>query len=330
MSIVIPAPQGAMRLQVANEKNLRIVFLGTPKFSVHALRALMNTGWPIAAVVTAPDRPVGRRAVMTPSPVKAAAQGLGLTIYTPGTLKDEVFARQFQELRPDLCVVVAYNKIIPATYLQTPRLGFLNIHPSLLPLYRGPSPVRSAILDGCAGTGISIMLLDADVDHGPIVAQEAWTIPQGTDAAFCEDELFRLGAELLTKTLSEYVGGHIIPQPQDHAQATFTHKFTRTDGRLDWTQPAERINDRIRALGDNPGTWTTWDDKSLNIFFTHVIAQTFPARPPGTVFLHEGHLAVACGSHALALEELQLEGGTRQSARDFRNGHASFVDAVLA
>jgi methionyl-tRNA formyltransferase len=329
MSIVIPAPQKSIRLIVASEKNLRICFFGTPLFAVPALRALASHGWPLAAVITAPDKPVGRRMLLTPSPVKTAAQELGIPVLTPQTLKDDDFFTAFSELRPDVCVVVAYGKLIPERYLKVPRLGFLNIHPSLLPAYRGPSPIQGALLDGCASTGVSLMLLDNEMDHGPVLTQIPWVIPGGADYPFCEDMLSRQGAQLLVDTLPGYIQGTIVPVPQDHALATTTAKFTRQDGCLDWTQSASRINDRIRALASNPGTWTLWEGKTLNILHAHIVTEAVPTHPIGTVFSHAGMVCVSCGDGALALETVQLEGSTRQSVRDFVNGRPTFIGALL-
>jgi methionyl-tRNA formyltransferase len=287
-------------------------------------------------VVTAPDKPVGRRLVLTPSPVKTAALELGLPVATPATLKDDAFWHEFSELRPDLCVVVAYGKLIPKRYLDAARLGFVNVHPSLLPAYRGPSPIQSAILDGCSSTAVSIMLLDEDMDHGPVLAAEPWVIPSGFDTPMAEDELSRLGADLLARTLPGYTEGTVVPQPQDHARATFTKKFVREDGKLDWTQDAVRVRDRIRALGDEPGTWTVADGKILNIFHAHLAEGAIPATPPGTVFMHARQVAVRCGSGlpagqagALILETVQPEGGKRMPARDYANGHPAFIGSVI-
>lgn len=329
MSIVIPVPRSIDRQYAAVPQNLRIVFFGTPHIAVPSLRQLREDGWPVSFVVTAPDRPVGRRMLLTPSPVRTAAEELGIPVRTPATLKDESFRTEFADLRPDLCVVVAYGKLIPKHYLDIPRLGFVNVHPSLLPAYRGPSPIQTAILDGCAATGVSIMLLDEDMDHGPILAAEPWVIPSGFDAVAATDELGRLGADLLARTIPGYVRGEIVPQPQNHAAATFTRKFTRDDGRLDWSRPASELNDRIRALGANPGAWTLWDGKTLNIIHAHVIPGNAPRHPAGTVFLHAGTVAVACQESALALETVQPEGGSRMSARDFANGRPSFVGSVV-
>lgn len=330
MAIFVEAPKSIVRLTAAIERQLRIVFFGTPLFAVPTLRRLHADGWPIEAVVTVPDKPVGRRMVMTPSPIRTAATELDISVYTPQSLKDEDFWATFENMKPDLCIVVAYGKLIPRRYLDIPRLGFLNIHPSLLPAYRGPSPIQTAILDGCASTGVSIMLLDEEMDHGPVLAQESWTIPAGFDAALCEDELSRVGAEVLSRTLEGYVDGSIVPKVQNHTLATTTHKFERADGHLDWKQSATAINNRIRALSANPGTWTTWNDRTLNIVHAHVFDGPVPTSPPGTVFVQNAQVLISCGVGALVLESIQLEGSTRQSARDFVNGRPQLIGSILA
>lgn len=326
MPIVIDAPRPAVNLVNASGGQASLVFFGTPAFVVPVLRRLVADGWPVVTVVTAPDAPVGRTRTLTPSPVKQAALELGLRVLTPQKLDDAFFAA-FAQLRPELCVVAAYNKIIPARVLNQARRGFINVHPSLLPAYRGPSPVRSAILDGATRTGVSIMLIDEQVDHGPILAAEPWEIPGGFDASTCEEELFRLGADLLARTLPPYLAGTLVPQPQDDAAATFTHKFTREDGRLDWSQPAKALADRVRALNPNPGTWTTWNGKTLNIL---------SARPtdgngtPGMVSRVSGDIIVCCNEGSLTLEVMQLEGSKPMDASAFINGRADFIGATLS
>lgn len=267
----------------------RIVFFGTPEFAVPSLKKLSG----VVGVVTAPDKPLGRKQVLTPSPVKTTALDLGLPVFTPATLKDTAFFETFKNLKPDLCIVVAYGKLIPQKYLDVPQLGFVNVHPSLLPAYRGPSPIQSAILDGCASTGVSIMLLDAEIDHGPVLAQESYTIP--TDAYFpqVEHDLAKLGASLLKTTLDK----QFEPQEQDHANATFTKKFTREDGKIDWSQPAITIYNRIRALAGNPGTWTVVNGKTLNILRAHI------------------------ADNKVAPDLVQLEGGKPMDWDAFLRGH---------
>lgn len=332
MPLIAEAPKPVIRLSVAGRQTSRIVFFGTPMFAVPALRALHKSGWPIAVVVTAMDKPIGRRMLLTPSPVKSVAQELDIPVITPATLKDDGFLAQLSSLKPILGVVAAYGKIIPKSILNIFPKGILNIHPSLLPAYRGPSPIQAAILDGLKETGVSLMVLDEEMDHGPTLAQQKWAIPSGADYPFCESELSRLGANLLIDILPGYLAGSVEPMPQNHAKATSSYKFTREDGRIDWTAPASVVHNKIRALAANPGTWTTWNNRILNIFYAHPTSLTSDLKPsakPGTIFLHSEELAVACGQGALAIETLQLQGSTRQSAKDFLNGHSAFVDSRL-
>jgi methionyl-tRNA formyltransferase len=327
MAIYVDVPRGIDRITTEVQRHLRIVFFGTPKFAVPALRLLVQRGWPIAMVVTAPDKPVGRRAMMTHSPVFGTATESNIPIRTPANLKDDAFFLEFSELRPDLCIVAAYGRLIPARFLAVPRLGFLNIHPSLLPAYRGPSPVRSAILDGRSSTGVSIMLLDEQMDHGPILAQEPWTIPSGFDAPACEAELASLGARLLVDTLSGYADGTIVPMPQDESRATFTRKFTREDGRLDWHLPAETLYNHIRALAAEPGTWTTWRGKTLNILSARMASGR--SDTPGSVSHRGDGIAIACQDGFLMVERLQPEGGKTMDAHAFANGHPEFIGSEV-
>lgn len=327
MPIFVDVPRGMNRIVMDAQQRVRMAFFGTPGFAVPALRALIAHGWPVELVVTAPDKPVGRRAVLTPSAVSVAAGELGIRVRTPVNLKDESFWAEFSEFRPDVCIVAAYGKLIPKRYLDTPRLGFLNIHPSLLPMYRGPSPIQTAILDGATTTGVSIMLLDEEMDHGPIIAQETWDIPGGFDAGACETELARIGAGLLLRILPSYADGSTIPAPQDHAAATFTHKFTRADGRLDWNLPCQAVYNRIRALGDEPGTWTTWNGSVLNIIAAHP-APTQHA-PEGRVVRTEDGIGVGCQTGILMVDRVQPEGGTAMDATAFANGRPEFIGSSV-
>lgn len=329
MAIFVDVPRGIDRVVAAVQQRLPVVFFGTPSFAVPSLRSLVARGWPVSLVVTAPAKPVGRRLLLTPSPVATVAEELGCEVRTPSSLKDEAFIHEFTEVRPELCVVVAYGKLIPPQMLAVPRKGFVNVHPSLLPLYRGPSPIRTALLDGRTETGVSIMLLDEEMDHGPVLARETWRIPAGFDAPACEDELARLGADLLTRTLDGYVAGSVTAQPQDHANATFTRKFNRDDGHLEWTLPAAALVNRIRALARNPGTWTTQNGVALAIHHAHRAPDGAPAHPPGTVFLFGKDVCAAAADGAVAVETVQREGSSAMAARDFVNGHPDFIGTVL-
>jgi len=282
-----------------NDK-LNIVFFGTSEFAVPALEILIRENYNIVAVITAPDKPAGRKKTLSPSPVKLKAESLSLKVLQPATLKDEVIFENFKNLNPDLCVIAAYGKIIPKKFLDVPRHGFLNIHPSLLPKYRGPSPVQTAILDGATQTGVTIIVVDEEVDHGPILESRKWKVESGKRYKELEKELAELGAKLLIETLPKYVSGKVKPVPQDHSQATFTRMFTREDGRINWDNSPDKIYNQIRALNPEPGAWTVWKDKVLNIKKAKLIDEK------------------------LKLEIVQMEGRKEVPFKEFLNGYPDF------
>src|SRR3989344_2446912 len=282
-----------------NDK-LNIVFFGTSEFAVPALEILIRENYNIVAVITAPDKPAGRKKTLSPSPVKLKAESLSLKVLQPATLKDEVIFENFKNLNPDLCVIAAYGKIIPKKFLDVPRHGFLNIHPSLLPKYRGPSPVKTAILDGATQTGVTIIVVDEEVDHGPILESRKWKVESGKRYKELEKELAELGAKLLIETLPKYVSGKVKPVPQDHSQATFTRMFTREDGRINWDNSPDKIYNQIRALNPEPGAWTVWKDKVLNIKKAKLIDEK------------------------LKLEIVQMEGRKEVPFKEFLNGYPDF------
>ncbi len=290
-----------------NDK-LNIVFFGTSEFAVPALEILIRENYNIVAVITAPDKPAGRKKTLSPSPVKLKAESLSLKVLQPATLKDEVIFENFKNLNPDLCVIAAYGKIIPKKFLDVPRHGFLNIHPSLLPKYRGPSPVQTAILDGATQTGVTIIVVDEEVDERTdtnkcfkaILESRKWKVESGKRYKELEKELAELGAKLLIETLPKYVSGKVKPVPQDHSQATFTRMFTREDGRINWDNSPDKIYNQIRALNPEPGAWTVWKDKVLNIKKAKLIDEK------------------------LKLEIVQMEGRKEVPFKEFLNGYPDF------
>ena len=317
-------------MKIENSK-LKIVFFGTPEFAIPALNSLVNFGYNIVAVVTQPEKPVGRARVITPSPIKKIALEKNIEVFEPHNLKqDEEFLKKFEHLNPDLCVVVAYGKIIPKKYLNIPKFGFINIHPSLLPKYRGPAPIQTSILNGDQETGVTIMIVDEEIDHGPILAKREFSIskadasptllvgvPAGSPTQSrrglqfpnykeLEKKLAELGAELLIETLPKYINGEIEPKTQNHGQATFTKMFTREDGRINWGDPPEKIYNRIRALNPEPGTWTIWKGRIINIKAASVKTSTSQGKP------------------TLGIEIIQTEGKRETPFREFLNGHPDF------
>ena len=329
------------------ENHLKIVFFGTSDFTVPALKSLLNFGYHIAAVVTQPEKPAGRLRVTMPSPIKKLALENNIPTLEPHNLKnDEEFFKNFKHLKPDICIVASYGKIIPSRYLDVPKYGFINIHPSLLPKYRGPSPIQTAILNGDTETGVSIMLIDEQMDHGKIVSSIKYQVLRDKNYKETEEELSKIGAELLIDTLPKYISGDIKPQEQNHSQATFTKMFNREDGRIDWGKPAEEIYNRIRALNPEPGTWTLLrqgsrlakayggarvggQSKTLNIKTVQISNNNCDDKTPGFVEKLNGDIAVATKKCYLILKQIQLEGGKEMDAKSFVNGHPDFLGSVL-
>ncbi|MFI5205988.1 MAG: methionyl-tRNA formyltransferase, partial [Candidatus Paceibacterales bacterium] len=291
---------------------MKIVFFGTPDFAVPALKLLIESGYNISAVFT------GR------GPINTLTREQKIKVFQPASLKkDDAVFEEFKNLKPDICIVAAYGKILPQKFLDVPRYGFLNIHPSLLPKYRGPSPIQSAILNGDKETGVAIMVVDAEVDHGPILKDTTYALQPTTYYKEAEKDLAEIGAKLLLESLPEYLDGGITPREQNHGQATFTKMFQREDGKINWNKPCDQIYNQIRALGTEPGTWTTWKGKILNII---KVERGSPSEDPGDAQTAVEHLrgdegqapvvvkinndvAVATKKCYLILKSIQLEGG---------------------
>jgi len=238
-----------------NNTNIKIVFMGTPQFAVPCLLKLKEADYNLIGVITQPDKPTGRQQKLTPPPVKIEAQKLNLPIYQFNKLDQEAI-KKIKELNPDLIIVVAYGKILPAEILALPPHGCLNIHPSLLPHYRGPSPIQTAIFKGEKQTGITIIKLDQKLDHGPIIAQETFDILNDDNAESLSNNLACEGAELLIKILPDYLENKIKSQPQDDSQATFTKIITQEDAKINWRETPPEIDCQIRAFYPSPGAWT--------------------------------------------------------------------------
>ncbi|TSC91041.1 MAG: methionyl-tRNA formyltransferase [Parcubacteria group bacterium Gr01-1014_2] len=236
--------------------------------------------------------------------------------------------QDFKNLKPDICVVAAYGKIIPKEWLEVPKYGFLNVHPSLLPKYRGASPIQTTILNGDAETGVTIILMDEKVDHGPIIAKSKIQISKSKNYRQLERELAELGAELLIEILPKWTNGKIKPKEQNHSGATYTKKFSWIDGKIDWSKPAVEIDRQIRALNPEPGTWTLWKSRVLKIFNVQTVKSKL-SEAPGRVMNIENQILVKCGLDVLILKEIQLEGRKLLSIKDFINGHKDFIGSEL-
>jgi methionyl-tRNA formyltransferase len=315
----------------AVEPELRVVFMGTPEFAVPALKALVLNQYEVVAVYTQPERPAGRGRAPGLPPVKNAALEAGLEIVQPRSLKDAEEVAKLAAYRPDVIVVAAYGKLLPPPVLDTPQHGCLNIHPSLLPKYRGASPVAAAILAGDAHTGVSIMLLDHGLDTGPVLSREKVEILPGDTTGTLTGRLAEVAARMLPGVLEGWVRGEITPGPQDKAQASYTRPLTKEDGEIDWRQPAVEIWRRVRAFQPWPGAFTRWRGKRLEI----TAAAPLPGNgnlSPGTVVAvdREGaSLGVVTGDGVLGLVMVQQEGKKALSSSEFLRGQRQFVGAVL-
>ena len=294
----------------------KIIFFGTPEFAIPSLQKLIETGFSVEAVVTTPDEPTGRKGAPTLPPVKVFAQEKGLKVLQPLTLKDDSFFEEFTKINPDICIVVAYGKIIHQRYLDIPKYGFVNIHPSLLPRYRGPSPIQSAILNGDSETGVTLMRIDQEMDHGPLLKQIEYQISKEKKYEEIEKELAEIGAQILVDALPDYLNGKIIPQEQDHNQATFCKKYERPDGRIDWSKSAEQIYNQIRALNPNPGVWTTLNNKTLNIFEAEIVDYNSQEK----TIKEKSRLLIRAFDKYVSPTLLQLEGKKILPIKDFLNG----------
>ncbi|MEK7194784.1 MAG: methionyl-tRNA formyltransferase [Patescibacteria group bacterium] len=310
-----------------NQKQ-RIVFFGTPEIAAETLRTLRKAGFNIIGAVTQPDKPTGRQGALTPPPAKVTAQELSIPVFQPATLRDGVFLNQLRELRPDLCIVISYGKIFPPEFLNAVPLGFINVHYSLLPKYRGASPLQTAIMNGDKESGVTVALLEPEVDSGPILDQKKIAIPGDLYYEDLLKEYGKEGAKLLVTTLNKYLSGKIKPQPQDHSQATLAKVFTHDDGRINWSRPADQIYNRIRALGQEPGVWTTWNGETLKIIKASLINEENNA-DVGTVIMHNDQIAVPTSYGLLALEIIQLAGGRAMSVKEFTNGRKDFIGSKL-
>ncbi len=297
----------------------RVVFMGSASFSLPALRVLLEEGYEVVAVVTTPDRPAGRSRRIRPGPVKAFALENGLPLWQPETLRTPDTWERLRALSPQVIVVAAYGEILRPEVLALPPRGCLNLHPSLLPRWRGPSPVAAAILAGDRETGVTLMQMDAGMDSGPILAQEVLPLSGQERQGELSARLAEMGADLLRRTLPAWLAGKIAPQPQEEGRATYCRPLRREDGRVDWTRPAAHIERMVRAYDPWPGTYTFLHGRRLHIWRATARPETLPF-PPGTAHLDGRRLLVTTGEGSLSLEEVQWEGKRRLPIREFLLG----------
>lgn len=313
---------------------IRMVFMGTPEFAAVMLRALLEKEYNIVAVFAQPDRPAGRKQELTAPPVKAIAVSAGIPVEQPDRLDDDAITK-IRAFKPDLIVVAAYGKILPKEILEIPGFGCVNVHASLLPRWRGASPVQNALIEGDGETGVSIMLMDEGMDTGAILSQQSLAIAPEDTSETLLNRLGDLGSALLLETLPLWIRKKIEPREQDSSLATICQLIEREDGRIFWNESAEAIWNRYRGLSPWPGVFTFWkrtDGEFVRLKLEKISAQkTDPATKHrfGEVFETGEHVAIRTGKGLILIDEIQPSGKEHMSARDFVNGHPDFIGSVL-
>jgi methionyl-tRNA formyltransferase len=302
---------------------LRIVFCGTPEFAVPSLRRLAERPeFSIEAVITQPDRPRGRGQHVSSSPVKEAALELGLHVYQPETIKSESSQDFLKRVAPDAVVIIAYGQIIPARLLTIPRLGWINVHGSLLPRYRGAAPIHWAIANGETVTGLTTMQIDAGMDTGPTLLRREVAIGPDETAPELAARMSDVGADLIVESLLQFDRGELALAPQDEKNATYAQILKKEDGRIDWTKTAPQIYNRMRGFTPWPGSYSTFRGKTCHLGGHPETSGAAEApRAPGELVDTAKNIYVVCGKGTrLRLESVQIEGRKKITAREFANG----------
>jgi methionyl-tRNA formyltransferase len=301
---------------------MRIVFIGTGEIGVPTLRTLLNSEHEVVAVVTQPDKRVGREQRIEPPPIKKEIAKTRIPILQPARIKDQQATEEIRDFAPDVVVVVAYGQILPCDVLEIPRLACLNLHASLLPRWRGAAPIQAAIAAGDCETGITAMYMDEGLDTGDILLQRSVEILPNDTGGSLHDRLARIAPEALLESLRLVAAENTPRIPQDNARATYAPKLKREHGQIDWSESAEAIERKIRAYNPWPGAFMKVDRQRLKIFSASVVDLN---GQPGEVLRSDEDLVVATGKGALSLAKVQLEGKRRMSAAEFLRGHRALV-----
>ena len=311
---------------------MKVIYMGTPEHATYPLEKLLSEGYNVIGVYTQPDRESGRGRQTKPSPVKVLAKREGLNILQPKSLREKTSIATLSELNPDIIVICAYGIILPPAILEIPKAGTINIHPSMLPLYRGPSPVSTAIIKGDHLTGVTIMEVDEGTDTGPVIAQQKELITDEDTTDTLTRRLFKKGANLLTEQIPSYYDGKTRLFIQNEQRATYTKKLTKDIGVVDWNQPAISLWRQIRAYTSWPGSYTMWKNKRvklLDVWPSDLNTNT----EVGTVVVNKTEKIIICsvqtGKGSLILNSLQIEGKQPTTIEDFINGHPDFTKANL-
>ena len=312
----------------------RVVYFGSPELSVPFLSALVqSTDFDVVAVVTQPEKPVGRKAVMTKSAVHEFTLKHNILALTYKSLRTEEVAAELSKLNADVFVVVVYGKIIPKAVLDIPKFGCINVHPSLLPKYRGPSPFQEALRMGEKETGVSIMLLDEGMDTGPVLAMHEFPIDERETGESIQPKVIEVGVPLLLGALRKWTAEERVATPQDNALATYSKMLTKEDGKIDCSKSAIEIDRQVRAFKPWPGSFFLWNEDGKDVRI--VVHETLPLegtsdQAPGSILEENEHISIVCGDHSLLeLVTIQPEGKQKMSPNEYVRGHQTFLETNL-
>lgn len=299
---------------------MRVVFMGTPDIAATCLKKILADGFNVVGVYTQPDRPKGRGMKLVASPVKQVAVDAGIPVFQPENFREEETVQQLRDLKPDVCAVVAYGRILPQKVLDIPKFGCINIHASLLPSYRGSAPYQWAVLDGLKETGVTAMYLVREMDAGDIIDVSKTPIGENETAGELLDRLAVLGAELLSKTLSRFAAGEEVPgTPQDESKVSYAPMLDKTMCPIDWSKTAQQVHDHVRGLHPWPVATMELEGKLFKVHETRVVPGS--GEPGKILAMNKTGLVIACGEGAVEIRSLQAEGGKRMAAPDYFRGH---------
>lgn len=299
-------------------KKIRVLLVGSPAFAIPSFESVLDAPqFEVVGLITKPSKPVGRKQELRDTPAKLWAESRNLRVHEPHSLKNEDAVSLIRNVAPDVILVIAYGKLIPASILSIPKFGVINVHPSFLPKLRGPSPIQYAILNGEKETGVSIMLLDSEIDHGSILYQEKMTLRGDETTETLTGRLAQLAARSIPKTLSAYIQGEIAPTAQKHGAVTFSKLILTEDGLLDFKKSARELDRIVRALSDEPGAFFMHKGKRIKVRHSEILNTRGKV---GEFFLHKNKLGIFCKSDALLIDEVQPEGKQWMKSKNFFNG----------
>ncbi len=310
---------------------MKSVFFGSSIESVNAIAILIKKNFDLKMIVTRSKKPKGRGLNISTTPVEEIAKKYNIDLFNSDNLEDLNFLNLLKNINPDVFIVISYGKLLSEKILTIPKSGTINIHPSLLPLYRGPSPVASAILDGAKETGVSIMLLDKGMDSGPILLQSQPIKLNGEEKkSELSSKLFNIGSNLLTESLKPFLNGNIIPKEQHHESATYTSIIRSSDGEINWHDKAQKIFNLYRAYDDWPGIYTFWNGKRIKLIQVQISSIKLSRFLPGEVKYLDSKLFIGTSTVPIKIDYLQIEGKKIMKSEEFFRGYSSIVDTNLS